>query len=125
MTNAIQSPEATLSQEFILNYPSDAARCLETMPIEDGQDAISKLPLFALALLKTRKPKSLGQVYVVDEKRRLLSQVDIAKLALAESNTPLESLSRPVGSVAQAFDIDQNPIDYEYPLLSVSEYRGA
>ena len=86
----------------LLEYPQDTAGSLMVSKVFAFGETTTASQ--AIALLKSQKIGTLNHLYLTDGDKRIVSQVDIQHLALAEGDEPLSTLSRPIKAIAQAFD---------------------
>lgn len=93
----------------LLAYPPDSAGGLMDARVlaVRGETTAAR----ALEQLRRRRPRSVRQVYIVDDESRLEAAVDIQDLALAESDQPLADLARPLAVTVSAMDPREEVVD--------------
>lgn len=93
----------------LLEYPPDSAGGLmDTRILAVRGDTTAAR---ALERLRRRRPRSVRQVYIVDEESRLEAAVDIQDLALADPDQPLSELAGPLSVTVSALDPREEIVD--------------
>lgn len=96
----ILSPATRLELEQLMSYPEDSAgRLMDTrIPTYRGSMVVHD----ALESLRQAKMKTARSLYLVDEEGRITDRVLLQDLALAEPDSRLEELAKPVRATVQA-----------------------
>ncbi len=88
--------------QSLLEYPDDAAgRLMETRFLAFNENITVNQ---AITQIKNQKIQALHHLFLLDDNMSLISQVDIQRIALADGDQKLSSLSLPIEVSVQALD---------------------
>jgi len=112
------NPQIAAELQALLVYPPESAGRVmdpQVMPVRaDG--TVGE----ALTRLRSLRRKALRELYVVDFEGRLSGRLEIQELAVAEEDTPLRELTRPLPAVVRDMDPreDVATILQEHPMIT-------
>lgn len=103
------SKNAAKELKGLLEYPADSAgQLMRTQVIAFNEKLTVEQ---AISQIKRQKHEALQHLFLLDDDLRLKAHVDIDRIALADGNQVLSTLSKPIAGYVQALDPKSEVVD--------------